>query len=84
MQFAAPFSLPAPVTDTDTVAASPVVTPQAPPTVVPMTLVRKGNVRAVPFTDVSVTTGAVLSTVIDCAPEVPTLLALSDWVAVTR
>ena len=38
--------------------------------------------RFVPFTAVSVTTGIVLSTTIDCAPEVPTLLAVSVWVAV--
>ena len=84
MQFAAPFSLPAPVTVTDTVAASPVVMPQAPPTVVATALVRNGKVRAVPLTVVSVTTGAVLSTVIAWAPLVPTLLALSDCVAVTE
>ena len=84
VQVAAPFSLPAPVTDTDTVAASPVATPHTPPTVVATALVRYGKVRAVPFTLTSVTTGAVLSTVIACAPEVPTLLAESDWVAVTE
>ena len=39
--------------------------------------------RAVPLTVVSVTTGAVLSTVIVCAPLVPMLLAVSVWVAVT-
>ena len=84
VQFAAPFSLPAPVTAIDTVAASPDVTPQAPPTLVATTLVRKGKVRAVALTVVSVTTGAVLSTVMASVPEVPTLLALSVWVAVTE
>ena len=84
MQVAAPFSLPAPVIATETVAASPAATPQAPPTVVATALVRKGKVRTVPLTEVSVTTGAVLSTVIDWAPLVPTLLAVSVWVAVTE
>ena len=79
----APFSLPAPVTETDTVGVSPLATPHAPPTVVATAFVRKGNVRAVPLTVVSVTTGSVLSTVMAWAPLVPTLLALSDWVAVT-
>ena len=58
--------------------------PHAPPTLVATALVRKGNVRAVPLTVVSVTTGAVLSTLIACAPDVPTLLAVSVWVAVTE
>ena len=58
--------------------------PQAPPTVVTTALVRNGNVRAVPLTVVSVTTGAVLSTVIALAPLVPTLLAVSVCVAVTE
>ena len=84
MQAAAPFSLPAPVTAIDTVAASPEAMPHAPPTLVATTFVRNGKVRAVPLTVVSVTTGAVLSTVIACAPLVPTLLALSDCVAVTE
>ena len=64
-------------------AASPAATPQVPPTEVAAALVRYGNVRAVPLRDVRVTTGTVLSIVIDCGPLVPTLLALSDWVAVT-
>ena len=72
------------MTDTDTVPASPVATPHAPPTLVATAFVRNGKVRTVPFTLVSVTTGAVLSTVIDWAPEVPTLLTLSVCVAVTE
>ena len=79
-----PFSLPAPVTEIETVALSPDAVPHAPPTDVTTAFVRNGNVRAVPLTVVSVTTGAVLSTVIACAPDVPTLLAVSDWVAVTE
>ena len=39
--------------------------------------------RAVPFTDVRVTTGALVWIVIAWAPDVPTLLALSVCVAVT-
>ena len=57
--------------------------PQAPPTEVAAMFVDKGKVRAVPFTDVSVTTGAVVSMMTDCAPLVPTLAKLSVWVAVT-
>ena len=72
------------MTDTETVAASPVAPPHAPPTVVTAEFVSSGKVRAVPLTLVSVTTGAVLSTVIALAPLVPTLLALSLWVAVTE
>ena len=75
MQVAAPFSLAAPVTETETVVLSPDGVPHAPPTVVTIAFVRYGNVRAVPLTEVSVTTGAVLSTVIDCAPLVPVLPA---------
>ena len=45
-------------------------------------LLMYGNVRAVPLTEVSATTGRVLSTMIDCAPLVPTLLAVSLCVAV--
>ena len=56
--------------------------PQVPPTAVTVVLLMYGNVRAVPFTEVSATTGSVLSTMIVCAPEVPTLLAVSLWVAV--
>ena len=43
----------------------------------------KGKVRAVPLTDVSVTTGAVVSTVIAWAPLVPVLANVSVCVAVT-
>ena len=65
-----------------TVAASPAAVPHAPPTVVAVTLVENGNVRAVPFTVVSVTTGAVASTEIALAPLLPLLAAASVWVAV--
>src|SRR5262245_62738557 len=83
MQLAAPFSLPAPLTVTETIVLSPERTPHAPPTDVTTWLVRYGNVRTVPFTDVSETTGTVLSTVMLCAPLVPVLPAVSDCVAVT-
>ena len=43
-----------------------------------------GNVRTVPLTVVSVTTGSVLSTVMLCGPLVPVLPAVSLWVAVTE
>ena len=78
-----PLRVLAPVIDTDTVAASPGNAPHAPPMVVTVAFVVYGNVRAVPFTLVSVTTGAVLSTVIDFAPLVPVFPAVSAWVAVT-
>ena len=41
-----------------------------------------GNVRAVPFTVVSVTVGAAVLIVIDCAPVVPVFPAVSVCVAV--
>src|SRR5262245_65396387 len=83
MQLATPFSLPAPVTLTETFVLSPASTPHAPPTDVATWLVRYGNVRTVPFTEVSVTIGVVLSTMMFRAPVVPVLPAVSDWVAVT-
>jgi len=67
-----------PVIDTLTVALSPAAEPHAPPNAVTLEFVVYGNVRAVPFTVVSVTTGAVLSTVIACTPLVPVLPAASD------
>ena len=82
VQVPVPLCVLAPVIDTETVALSPIAAPQVPPTVVTVALLMYGNVRAVPFTDVSATTGRVVSTVIDCAPEVPTLLAVSLCVAV--
>ena len=56
--------------------------PHAPPTVVAVTLIESGNVRAVPLTVVSVTTGSVRSTLIVLAPVVPVLPAASVCVAV--
>ena len=53
-QVAAPFSLPAPDTDTDTIVLSPAAVPPAPPTAVAATFVRYGKVRAVPLADASV------------------------------
>ena len=79
-----PLSVPAPVTTTETVAMSPVAVPHAPPTLVAAVFVSSGNVRTVPLTDVRVTAGPVVSTVIDFAPEVPTLVAVSLWVAVSE
>ena len=57
-----PFSLLAPPTEIETVGSSPVATPHAPPTVVTVAFDANGNVRAVPFVDVSVTAGAAVST----------------------
>ena len=82
MQFAVPFSELGPLDAIATVAASPAVTPQAPPTVVAVTLIDSGKVRAVPLTVVSVTTGRVRSTLITLAPLVPVLAAVSVCVAV--
>src|SRR5262249_6583096 len=73
----------APVPDTDTILLSPERTPHAPPTDVTIAFVRYGNVRAVPFTVVMLTTGAVLSTMMFCGFVVPVLPAVSDCVAVT-
>ena len=64
-------------------ALSPDAVPHAPPTVVTVVLVVYGKVRTVPLTVVSVTTGAVRSTVIVCAPLVPRVAAASVCVAVT-
>ena len=61
VQAAVPFCVLAPVTATDTVGLSPATVPQAPPTDVAVRLVENGKVRAVPLTDVSVTTGGVVS-----------------------
>ena len=81
---AVPFCVLVPVIATATVAASPEETPHAPPIVVTVELVTNGNERAVPLTVVSVTTGAVVSTVIALAPLFAVLAAVSVWVAVTE
>ena len=82
LQAAVPFWLLAPVIATVTVAFTPAAVVHAPPRVVTVALVKYGNVRAVPFTVVSVTVGAAVLIVIDCAPDVPVLPAVSDCVAV--
>ena len=81
---AVPLWVAVPVTATLTVAGSPAAVPHAPLTVVTDEFVVYGNERAVPFTDVSATSGAVLSTVIVWAPLVPVLPAVSDCVTVTE
>src|SRR3954467_13929243 len=63
VQGAVPFSELGPLAATATVAASPVAVPHAPPTDVAAAFVVNGNVRVVPLTVVSVTTGSVRSTV---------------------
>ena len=82
VQGAVPFSELGPLAAIATVAASPAAMPHAPPIAVAVTLIESGNVRAVPFTVVSVTTGNVRSTVIALAPVVPVFAAVSVWVAV--
>jgi hypothetical protein len=84
VQVAAPFCELAPVIDSETVAESPDAEPQVPPKEVTVALVRYGKVRAVPLTVVMLTAGAVLSMVMDFAPDVPVFFAASDWVAVTE
>ena len=79
---AVPLCALAPVIATDTDALSPDATPHAPPTDVTVLFVVNGNDRAVPFTVVSVTTGAVVSTVTDFAPLEPEFAAASDCDAV--
>jgi hypothetical protein len=81
-QVAEPFCVAVPVIATLTVEASPEAVPHAPPTVVMLVLVVYGKLRIVPFTVVSVTTGAVASTLMVCAPLVPVFEAASPWVAV--
>ena len=81
---AAPFCVAEPVMETFTVGVSPEAVPHAPLIVATATLVMYGNVRMVPLTAVSVTTGAVVSTVIVFAPLVPELPPLSSCVAVTE
>ena len=55
------------------VVESPATEPQVPPTEVTFAFVENGKVTVEPLTLVSVTTGAVVSIVIDLAPEVPLL-----------
>jgi hypothetical protein len=81
---AEPLCVLVPVIDTETVAASPKAAPHVPPKAVTVALLRYGKVRAVPFTEVSTTTGSVLSTVMLCGPLVPVLPDVSDCVTVTE
>ena len=62
---------------------TPAAVVHAPPTVVTVALVAYGKVRAVLFTEVSVTVGAAVWIVIVFAPLVPVLVAVSVCVAVT-
>ena len=80
---AVPFCVLAPRIATDTVGFTPAAVVHAPPRVVTVALVVKGNVRAVPLTVVIVTAGAAVLMVIDCAPLVPVFVAVSVCVAVT-
>src|SRR4051794_29231521 len=79
---AVPFCVAVPVIATDTVATSPAAVPHAPLTVATVVLVVYGNERTVPFTVVSVTNGAVVSTEIVFAPLFALFDAASVWVAV--
>ena len=77
MQVAVPLCVLAPVIETDTVVLTPAAMVHAPPTFVTVAFVVYGKVRAVPFTDVTVTVGADVWTVIAFAPLVPVLAAVS-------
>src|SRR5262245_19461837 len=68
----------------ETDAFTPAAVVHEPPSVLTVPFVTNGNVRAVPFTDVSETVGAAGLMVICCAPLVPVFVAVSDWVAVNR
>src|SRR3954464_1063782 len=79
---AVPFCVLAPAIAIDTVGLTPAAVVHAPPSVVTVAFVMNGNVRAVPFTVATVTTGAAVLMVIDCAPLVPVFVAVSVCVAV--
>src|SRR3954447_228090 len=82
-QAAGPFCVLAPAIAIETGGVTPAAGVRGPPMVVTVVLVMNGKVRAVPLTVVSATTGAAVLTVIDCAPLVALLVAVSVWVAVT-
>ena len=79
---AVPFCVLAPRIATDTVGFTPAAVVHAPPSVVTVVFVLKGNVRTPPLTVVNVTVGAAVLIVIDCAPLVPVFAAVSVCVAV--
>jgi hypothetical protein len=84
VQAAVPFCVLEPEIATDTDALTPAAVVHEPPSVLTVTFVTNGNVRAVPFTEVSETVGAAVLIVICCAPLVPVFVAVSDCVAVTK
>src|SRR5262245_8163411 len=67
----------------DTVGRSPSAVPHEPPTEVTGVFVLYGNVRAVPFTVVTLTTGGAVSTTMFWGPVVPVLPATSVCVIVS-
>ena len=73
LQAAVPFCVLAPVIATDTVGLHAGRGRARAADVVTVRSVMSGNVRAVPLTVVSVTVGAAVLIVIDCAPLVPVL-----------
>jgi hypothetical protein len=83
VQAVVPLWVPDPPIEIDTVALSPGAVPHAPPTDVTATFVENGNVRGVPLTLVTVTTGAETSTTMFWPPVVPVLPAMSVCVTVT-
>ena len=83
VQVAVPLCVLAPVTETETVVLTPAAMVHAPPTFVTVAFVVYGKVRAVPFTDVTVTVGADVWTVIAFVPLVPVFAAVSVCVVVT-
>src|SRR3954464_13650366 len=80
---AVPFCVLAPAIAIDTVGFTPAAVVHAPPSVVTVVFVMNGNVRAVPFTAPTVTTGAAVLIVIACEPVVAVFVAVSLCVAVT-
>src|SRR4051812_21933309 len=83
VQGAVPFCVLAPVIATETVGLTPAAVVQTPLTLVTVVFVMYGKVRGVAFTEVTVTVGAAVWTVIDLAPLVPVFDAVSVCVAVT-
>src|SRR4051812_32541672 len=83
VQGAVPFCVLAPVIATETVGLTPAAVVHTPLTFVAVGVVVEGEVRAVPLTDVTVTVGAAVWTVMDFALLVPVLEAVSVCVAVT-
>src|SRR5919204_171771 len=70
-QLVVPDWLEPPLTDQLTVLESPLAVPQVPPIELTFWFVEKGKLTVLPFTFVSVTAGAVLSSVYTCPVKLP-------------